>query len=69
MPNRSRRRVSASAALRLTLVDCSVCVICTEMGDGASGLAEGAAVVATEMLVRKAKSREETYVLYIDEAP
>lgn len=59
MPKRSRRRVSASAALRLTLVDCSVLVIWVVMGVGGSGLIDGAAVVATEIVVRKAKIREE----------
>ena len=59
IPNRSRRRVSASAALRLTLVDCSILVIWVKIGVGASGLMEGAAVVATEREVRKAKTRDE----------
>ena len=69
MPNRSRRRVSASAALRLTLVDCSVLVIWVEMGVGGSGLMDGAAVVATERLVRKAKMRDEMYRFCIGDAP
>lgn len=59
IPKRSRRRVSASAALRLTFADCSDWVIWVGMGVGASGLIDGAAVVATERVVRKAKIREE----------
>lgn len=58
MPKRSRRRVSASAALRLTLEDCSDWVIWVVMGLGSSGLIDGAAVVAAESVVRKAKIRE-----------
>ena len=69
MPNRSRRRVSASAALSLTLVDCSVLVIWVEIGVGGSGLMDGAAVVATERLVRKAKMRDEMYRFCIGDAP
>lgn len=40
-------------------MDCSVLAIWVEMGVWASGLMEGAAVVAAERLVRKAKMREE----------
>ena len=58
MPKRSRRKVSASAALRLTLAGCSVLESWAVMGVGASGLREGAAVVVRERVVRKAKIRE-----------
>lgn len=57
IPKRSRRRVSASAAFRLTLADWSV-LDCAVMGVGASDLMDGAAVVVTERVVRKAKIRE-----------
>lgn len=69
MPKRSRRRVSASAELRLTLVDCSTLVIWVAMAVGVSGLVAGAAVVASERLVRKAKMRDEKYALCIGDAP
>lgn len=69
MPNKSRRSVSALAALRLTFVDCSVLAAWTRVGAATPGLATGAAVVATERLVRKAKMREEMNVFCIGDAP
>lgn len=70
IPNRSRRRVSASAALRLIFgVGCSLLSTWAATGTGASGLADGAAKAVTDRLVRTAKTREDKTDLRIRDAP